>query len=310
MRKFLFNCIILGIILIVASAFLEISLLYQTNTYSYKHQYIKSHSKDIHVLLMGNSHIEEGLIPDSIGSGVFNAAISGRTYIYDNALIKQYIPAIKNLKAVIMPLDYQYFYLGRETDNPKIHIQPIDLKRTYKCMHYKYMDVKADFWYWPEILNSKIKFIARYFYTPEQARGCDSLGYIKLKLSGRRSNWDLGALPKLIDSKRPIDKEKYDSLNNAYSSMAKVTLNKNVRFILVSTPLYKTYHQDMNKDVIQEVHDFAAKLEKEFPNVEYYDFSFDNRFVPEDFNDASHMSEFGAAKFSKIMKGIIENHAK
>ena len=66
----------------------------------------------------------------------------------------------------------------------------------------------------------------------------------------------------------------------------------------------------MNKDVVKEVHDFAAKLKKEFPNVEYYDFSFDNRFVPEDFNDASHMSELGAAKFSKIMKIIIENNAQ
>lgn len=300
----------MSIILLTASALLEVSLLYKTNTYSYKHQYVMSHLEDIHVLLMGNSHIEEGLIPDSIGTGVFNAAISGRTYNYDNELIKQYIPYTKNLKVVIMPLDYPLFYLGRDTANPKIHFQPIDLSRTYKCMHYKYMDVKADFWYWPEILNSKIKFVARFFNTPEQARGCDSLGYIKLKLSGRRSNWELGGLPKFIDSKRPINKEKFDSLYNAYSSMAKISSKKNVRFILVSTPLYKTYHEDMNKDVVKEVHDFAAKLKKEFPNVEYYDFSFDNRFVPEDFNDASHMSEFGAAKFSKVIKEIIENHAQ
>lgn len=271
-----------------------------------------SHLNDINVLLMGNSHIANGLIPDSIGCGVFNTAISGRPFYYDTELVKQYIGKMRNIKTVIMPLDYFSFYMGRERRNPRNPRKIISnqMDDTYRCMYYKYMNVPADIWYWSEIINSKLNYMHRFLETPKKESLCDSLGYSILKLSKRDENWEYRGLPLLIDSSLPKNIMDYNFLYEEYSTIAKITQQKNVRLILVGTPLYKTYHEDMNKDVVKEVHDFAAKLKKEFPNVEYYDFSFDNRFVPEDFNDASHMSELGAAKFSKIMKIIIENNAQ
>lgn len=272
-----------------------------------------SHREDIHILLMGNSHIFDGLIPDSMGYGVFNTAVSGRPYIYDNDLIKQYVPLLNNLEAVIVPLDYFSFYLGREYQNPRVLGKQESgnmMNSTHKCMHYKYMNVKADFWYWSELLNSKMNFMSRFVKSAEETRECDSLGFRRNKLSKRKEGWKTGSLPLLINSKKPIVKQKYNILENAYSSMASVTFEKNVRLILVGTPLYKTYHEDINKDVVIEIKEFAKKLQKKYPNVEYYDYTFDPRFKDDDFYDAGHLSEFGAAKFSKIMKGIIENHAQ
>ena len=310
MKKFILNFIYVCVIILIVSIAIEIALLYRTNMYSYKHKYVMTHLNDINVLLMGNSHIANGLIPDSIGYGVFNTATSGRPAHYDIELLKQYVPQIRNLKVVVMPLDYAKFYLGRERPNPRFIQRTTDRENSARCVYFKYMNVKDDFWYWSEILNSKDNFMHRFIEDPEQARCCDSLGYQILKISKRRANWEHGHLPKLVDYSMPKNMKNYNLLYEEYSTIAKITQQKNVRLILVGTPLYKTYHEDMNKDVVKEVHDFAAKLKKEFPNVEYYDFSFDNRFVPKDFNDAGHLSEFGAAKFSKIMKGIIENHAQ
>ena len=45
-----------------------------------------------------------------------------------------------------------------------------------------------------------------------------------------------------------------------------------------------------------------ANLKQKNPNVEYYDYSTDERFIDEDFYDASHLTDIGANKFSKIVK--------
>ena len=54
--------------------------------------------------------------------------------------------------------------------------------------------------------------------------------------------------------------------------------------------------------------DFVKRIQKDFPTVEYYSFKRDERFLPEDFHDASHLSELGAPKFSKIFKEIIDGN--
>ena len=56
---------------------------------------------------------------------------------------------------------------------------------------------------------------------------------------------------------------------------------------------------------------FVAFLKQKYPNVEYYDYSTDKRFVDEDFKDASHLTNIGANKFSKIIKEeILDKHHK
>ena len=305
MKTFIHNFISLCLILLGLSIVLEIALLYRTNTYSYKHQYVLAHLHDIHVLLMGNSHIFFSLIPDSMGIGFFNTAISGRPIDYDVELIKQYVPKLIKLNAVVMPLDYDSFCFGRGKKNTYKAQQINNMGGTLKCMYYKYMDVPADFWYWSEILNSKINFVNRFFLTSEEARECDSLGYNGQKLSTRVSGWELRCLPVIIDISDEMDNTKYDRFYNQYKVAANICYDNNVKLILVSTPMYKTYQKRMNMDVVKEMHAFANKLKNEFPNIEYFNFTFDDRFINEDFIDASHLSEKGAIKFSLIMKNVI-----
>lgn len=306
MKAFLFNFIILSILLLATSAFVEYLLLFQTNPYSYKHKYVMTHLDDLQILLMGNSHIQDGVIPDSIGYGAFNTAIAGRLPYYDAQLLKQYLPKMKNIRVVVMPLDYLCFYFGRDKKNPNNTIPPTNMRRTYRCMYYKYMGVKDDIWYWPELLNSKMRFINRFFQTSKSSRECDSLGNARLKLKNRKKCWENRGLPKLIDTSIPKDINKYNRLYEIYHSIATVTAARNTKLILIGTPLYENYLEDMNPDVVIEMHDFAKKLMGEFPNTEYYDFSFDPRFNSDDFNDASHLSEVGAIKFSRILRDIIK----
>ncbi len=309
MKKFLLKLLGLLLILLVISIAIEVLLLYKTNIYSYKHQYVLSHKDEIKVLVMGNSHILYSIIPDSVGDGVFNHAIPARPVYYDVELIKQYVPLLNNLEVVIMPLDYQRFYLGREVVVQKTVNQSKE-ESTIKCMYFKYMNVRTNWWYWPELLNSKLNYMSRIIMTDESARECDSLGYQMLSLKNKKKRWECSTLPKHIDSTKTIDQKAYDQLYCYYKDMAQVTYNNKIRLILLGTPMYKTFWDNMNDVIVRDRERFVSKLKATYPNVEYYDFTCDIRFNPDDFYNTNHLTEVGAAKFSKIIKEILERRCK
>lgn len=303
MKKFIHNITIIGIILLLINIAIEFLLFLRPNQYSYKRMYVEEHINDIRCLLLGNSHIANALKPNILGNGVFNMAISGRNIVYDIELAKRYVPQMTQLEILIMPFDYHDFYFDRAKDNPnKIKIL-LGLRGSYKCMYYKYMGIRVDgLWYWSEILNSKLDYMKRFLKKDVDARECDSLGYVKKSLSKRNANWKDRHLPNIVDTTIDANREKQKLLFSRYCTLAELAMNQGAKLVLIFTPLYKTYNNSTNPVVIREMESFVANLKQKNPNVEYYDYSTDERFIDEDFYDASHLTDIGANKFSKIVK--------
>ena len=270
---------------------------------------VENHINDIEILFLGNSHIEEAVKPELVGKNAFNMAISGRGVVYDVEIAKRYIPQMQNLKAVFMPLDYPKFNLGRGQKNAnEKRTAERDWNRIYKCMYYKYMGIRVDeFYYWSEIYNSSLDYMMRFVKTEEQKRECDSLGYIALDVTKRNANWAYRNMPPVIDVNKPVDTEKFNELKSWYTTLAELTKNRNAQLILLGTPMYETYQKDLNPKVLEEILSFVETLKKDFPNVEYYDYTFDKDFLPDDFNDASHLTDSGADKFSRKLKEVMKN---
>ena len=306
MKKFIHNITFLSIMLLLISIAIELLLFLRPNEYSYKRMYVEKHINDIRCLLLGNSHIDQALKPDILGSGVFNMAIAGRDPIYDIELAKRYVPKMNQLIILIMPLDYSKFYFDREKNNPNEMKKPSGHQGTYKCMHYKYMGIRVDgFWYWSELLNSKLDYMKRFLKSDKDAIECDSLGYRKQDLLKRKDNWQNKSLPKIVDITLKANREKQELLYTRYSTLAELAINQGAKLILLTTPMYKTYNNSTNPVVKEEMKTFVSSLQQKYPNVEFYDYSTDKRFVDEDFYDASHLTDIGANKFSKIVKEEI-----
>lgn len=305
MRKFINNVFLFGCVFLIVAIGLEFLLLFQTNVYSYKRNYVESHINDIKVLLLGNSHIDQSLNPQWIGDGVFNFAIQGRAKKYDAELAKKYIPHMKNLKIVIMPLDYFDFHFGRETKEETNSVKD-NYSSTYKCMYYKYMGIRLDgWWYWSELINSRLNYMSRFFLTEKETQECDSLGFVKHGLDERRGGWKNERLPAQIDVLKEKDIEMYNQFFLIYMTIAKLAQDQAARLVLLSTPMYKTYQMEMNQSIVAEIYDFVIKLKRVYPNVEYYDFTYDKNFYDEDFYNASHLSDSGAKKFSMLVSAIV-----
>lgn len=305
MKKYIYNITIFGLILLLINIAIEFLLFLRPNTYSYKREYVEEHINDIKCLLLGNSHIDRALKPNILGDDIFNMAISGRNIVYDIEIAKRYVPQMNQLKILIMPLDYSSFYLDRAKDNPNEMKKPSEHEKTYKCMYYKYMGIRVDhFWYWSELLNSKLNYMTRFLRNDVDARKCDSLGYVMSNLI-RKDNWENIHLPMIVDTSLDANKEKQEHIFKHYCTLAELAKNQGAKLVLLFAPLYKTYNNSTNPIVKKEMNTFVANLKQKYPNIEYYDYSTDERFVDEDFYDSSHLSDIGANKFSKIVKEEI-----
>lgn len=303
MKKFIHNITIIGIILLLINIAIEFLLFLRPNEYSYKRAYVEEHINDIRCLLLGNSHIANALKPNLLGNDVFNMATLGRNIVYDIDLAKRYVPQMKRLEFLIIPLEYKQFYFDRQKDNPGEKGKLSGLEESRKCMYYKYMGIRVDgFWYWSEILNSKLDYMSRFLKNDKDAVECDSLGYGGNNLLNRKYNWKDWHLPKIVDTTIDANREKQKLLFSRYCTLAELAMNQGAKLVLIFTPMYKTYNNSKNPVVIKEMESFVANLKQKYPNVEYYDYSTDERFIDEDFYDASHLTDIGANKFSKIVK--------
>ena len=306
MKQFLKTLIGFGILLLLMCIIIEVALLFRPNVYAYKRQYMDEHAKDIKVLLLGSSHIEEAVKPELVGEGTFNLAISARLREYDVALAEMYVPRMDSLQVVVVPIDYTNFFFERQHENPLTKSIPEDLSGTCRCMHTKYMGTRIDpFWYFSEILNSKLNYMSRFWNKRQKLQECDSLGYVRLDINERLADWDLRSIPAVIDTTKAIDQASYDEMLQQYEQLAQVTQNRQIRLVLVATPVYKTYQESIHPIVLNDIDVFVQKLQKSYPHVEYYENLFDDRFTADDFQDASHLTEAGAIKYSKILSDII-----
>ncbi len=309
MRLYLLNLIRVAFFCIPALFLMELLMLQVPNRYSFKRSYIENHLDELEILLLGNCHIEDALIPNLLGEHVFNAAISGREPVYDFELGKKYIPLIQKLKVVVMPLDYRSFAFGRQKSNPRDHKVHGGYESTFKCMNYKYLGIHIDeFWYWSEFLNSELNYKQRIWMSYAQQIETDTTGFVKLLDSNKLKDWEFWDLPRIYDISVQRNSQQYEELLNGYLDLARISHEMGVKLILLSTPMYKTYQEDMVLQVEEEMKQFVGIIQSKYPDVDYYDFQHDERFLPEDFHDASHLSESGSVKFSKIFASDILHH--
>lgn len=304
MKRFITDILLFALAFLLACLGVELLLLVKTNHYSYKRDYLEHHLDDISVLLLGNSHIEEGLQPSLIADSAFNMAILGRTPVYDMELAKRYLPQMPNLKVVVMPLDYNDFYLGRKL-NPPEGVTPFE--RSMRCMYYKHMGIHSvdGFWYWPELVNVRPNIFYRLIKPADEIRECDSLGFYPLKFAGRKQGWEQRVLPDSIDRARGIDSVELAALTGCFEVIARLASERGARLVLLSSPMYKTYQALMEPALLSDKDAFVKRLQQRYPRVEYYDLARDSRFGEHDFFDASHLTEQGAAKYSAIVADII-----
>ena len=301
MKKFLIRTAVFGVCIFSICVGIELLLLIIPNEYSYKRHYVETKGDEIKVLILGNSHNENGIIPSLLGDSTFNMAIQARYPYYDAVLAERYIPTMKNLKYVIWNLGYGWQY----SNYKYYHKYSVIKHLTDPCMNEKYFDIPyPGFHCWSELIYSKLNYgerILNYFVRNEAAlQVCDSLGGRLYSHKYKSPNW------KNVEDKNLVDdsdaKKCFEETLGYMCRLAAVCESCHVRLIVITTPCYKGSLQNFSSRGLAEMQMCVDAMKEICPTMQYHNYMMDSRFTDDDFFNATHLSDIGAKKFTPILK--------
>lgn len=300
MKNFLKYCIIF--LVPVFGFLLTIETLVHTipNSYSYKHNYVLKNGDSIEAIVLGHSQLYDGFKPEDFSLPSFNLCNSAQSYIEDYYLLKELLQYMPNLKFVILPIGY----MNVKENNEAQFTERSTFYHEY--MHINY-DGRIPLKYRFECFNPQRAFdkIVSYYIRHIDIVGCDSVGRRSTHSLKNREH-ELGINSVLDDYTLKIhDKNKMRLEASEYlENIAALLQSKNIKLILVSPPHYWTGYNDVNIEQKSFLQEYIRTLSSKF-HFEYINLEDDIRFKDEDYYNETHLSEFGAEKFTKILNDSI-----
>jgi len=303
--QFIKRLILFLLPLAIVLLYAEVQLRKMPNSYSKKKLNLEKQINKAEVLVVGSSQALHGIDPTYFSINGINAANISQSLYYDKEILKAEIEHAKNLKYLIITVSYfTYFY--------EIH----NSLESWRDLYYQK--------FWRLSPNARItKWDAKNYsyialYTPIKT----------LKYATSNFNIDLaptlkpnGYIP--LINKKPVefisDQEgkKRVNLHNsiikienfkqtvAYlNEMIKMAKIKNIKVVIVTPPVYKTYYENCNEKLVKA----NNHLTQSFANlngIDYFNYLKDKRFYKNDFYDNDHLNVQGARKFSTIINTEI-----
>jgi hypothetical protein len=300
-KKTTFMLFLIIIILVV----IEIVVGYIPNSYSYKNNWITRNGSAISTLAIGHSQIYDGFVPEVFKDSTFNLGNSTQTY-YENYLLLQKLDhLLPNLQYLIIPIGYNNV---RESPNIELSNRIIYY---HKYMHLDYdSQLSWDKFFEVSEFNRAVNKIIKYYLFNTDIVGCDSLGRRNShNLKNRRNNWFNDNYIKDHTSIKSEEGKFYIKEIEYLNKVVEYYAKKNVKVILVSTPVSKYYRKDMN---LEQRDFFISQAEKisDLQNVYYLNYYNDNQFTDLDYYDSCHLNELGAQKLTQDIYNFIKTKIK
>ena len=81
--------------------------------------------------------------------------------------------------------------------------------------------------------------------------------------------------------------------------------SKGITPILFSTPTFKDFNKILDPDIITHNNLIAKKLSAKY-NMEFWDYSTNNKFIQDEFFNPDHLNKKGAARFCKMLDSRLK----
>ena len=304
MKKFLLKMFCFILPFIILFIFAEYRLSRVENSYTFKKKNIEKQLNEIEVLNLGSSHGNYGLDSDFYSYRGYNMANVSQSLYYDSHIFNKYCDKMKNLKVVIIPVSpftlgfkmidseeywreffYEWFYgIPMENSSKLIDMRRFSLFALYgnkESMQY----LKN-----PNRINIENDFKENGSNIKKQYNLEEYMGNISETEGKKRADFH----------EKIFDKKNIDENIFYLEEIVKKCREKNIVPIIITTPTYVTYYENLNRENLKITEQKLGEIQKKY-GVEYYNYLKDSRFVKEDFKDNDHLNPKGAEKFSKIV---------
>ena len=271
------------------------------NDYRYKNEWLTENTSTVQVLSLGSSHAYYGIRPTEFTLKTFNASHMAQDLHYDKFIFDKFYDGLTSLKYLILPIScFSPFYdLDASSEAWRA--------RSYS-MYYDCHEHQSEPLYNVKIFNHiQFKRAVRNLFHPYNDRICLTLGerdgrYDVIEQDLEKS----GQIQAKTHSFAVLNWELYDTNRQHAEEMIQRCYDRNIKVILLTTPVYATYRKHIRKEQLDAMFAFCDSLETKYDNVIYLNFWDDPRFDKNDFADANHLScDIGGVKLSRILNDCI-----
>ncbi len=140
-------------------------------------------------------------------------------------------------------------------------------------------------------------------------RTCNELGFGTIyKLENRSEDWkESGATAAKRHTMAKIDSSIMEKNIRLVGEMVDKCVEKKAQVIILTTPTFHTYRENLNQKQLELMEECCGYFVKHYDNVCRLNLLADERFCEDDFYDADHLNEFGAAKLTLILQQTIDS---
>lgn len=272
------------------------------NDYSLKCEYLDANSNETEVLILGSSHAFFGINPEYFSRKCFNASYMCQSLKYDYEILKKYENNFENMKTVILSVSYFNLFHNLEKSQESSRVKDYVI---YYGMNTSY-SLYNNFEIFNNAVGSNFKRLVLYYcygekskynlssrlgwgevFPPEHSKDLEVTGKIAVKLHSKK---DLSCINENILILR---------------SIVELCKRKKIEIILITTPAYVTYRENLHEEQYKLTVETAEKIAEEYDNCKYYNWIDDTNFNALDYNDANHLNGQGAKKLSLMLNDLI-----
>ena len=300
MKRFLKYIAIFILPILFIGISMEMLLRRIPNDYSYKKNYLEKHSKNVRILILGNSHAFFGIDPKYFSTSGFNAAQVSQSMNYDMEILKKYDHKWDSLKCIVLPVDYFSLYSSLENS--------VEAWRSKNYVIYYGIRTNYSLTDNAEILSNNFRWNITMLYNFYRKHisnlSCSDLGWGTTYKS--TIQLDLVATGKIAAERHRFVDDKYFNSNLALlRSIIEFAKHKNVKILLFTSPAYRSYVQNLDSAQLLRTINTATAFTDEYKDVSYFNLLRDDSFTESDFYDADHLNEIGAKKLSIKIDSMV-----
>ena len=271
------------------------------NFCAYKNEYLTHYASSIEILVLGSSHAFFGIDPSIFSDKAFNAAFVSQSLKYDHFIFTKFYDQMDSLRFLVMPISYFSLVTDLEGSEEDWRIKYYSIY--YGCKYHRF-EPKYNLMIYDATFKEIIESVSN---KNEKESSSWDLGFGRQKLEECEGNLESTGV--FAARRHTVLFDTNILAKNLFylKDIIHKSAERNVIVILVTTPTYKTYYD--NLDAIQSniMKNECESLSTNYDNVMYIDLMDDKRFFEQDFCDADHLNEIGATKLTMLIQHSIDS---
>lgn len=299
MKQFLKQILLAAVLpVILILGLFEYTLRSAPNDYALKDEWMTKNT-DVRILSFGSSHAYYGIRPQYFNEKAFNLAFTSQSLKYDHYLYHKYVPLCDSLEYIILPISYFTLRANMDSSAESWRIKGYCIYMD--CDYYAY-DIAKNI----EIASKdKLNSIFDVLFCGKNFLNCDSLGWgFNNSYSDRAEEWQTTGVT-AANRHTKSNKEMLDENISYLEDMIEDAKKRGIEVILLTTPTYYTYRDNLDEEQLHEMVDLCNNLVLKYDHVSYLNWLQHDSFIEDDFFDADHLNEYGAEKLTKLLNDYI-----